>query len=265
MSVAVGAFLAPVVVRRYAFYNRAYVQFVGVLVIVAILSANLVPFLALPALDASVATLIVAAAGLAYVLARAFANLPARRRWLGEAARDPIILAAPFDGAWRVAAGGPDPGDNHHLVTSDQRFAYDFIRTDRASFGSPILAPASGRVVASCDGQLDHRASLRVIEDTSPFGNYVAIDTGQGVVFLCHLQSESIQVHPGDQVIVGTTIGLCGNSGRTSRPHLHIHAQDLPSYAFNRARGISIAFLRNGSPAVLRVGDSLGHRQSSPQ
>jgi len=252
--VAIGAFLALVVVRRYAFYNRTYVRFVVVLVIVAVVSANCVPLLALPGLDANMVRLV-------YALGKAFANLSLRRGWLAEAARDPLILAAPFEGAWRVAAGGPDPGDNHHLVASDQRFAYDFIRTDRASLGSPILAPVTGRVVASCDGKLDHRASLRVIEDPSPLGNYVAIDTGKGVVFLCHLQNGSVLVHPGDQVMVGTTIGMCGNSGRTSRPHLHIHAQDLANYAFNEARGISIAFLRHESPAVLRVGDSLRHRQ----
>jgi len=256
--------LALVVVRRYAFYNRTYVRFVVILVIVAIVSANCVPLLALRGFSASMVTAIVAAAGLFYALGKAFANFPGRRRWLAEAAHDPLILAAPFEGAWRVAAGGPDPGDNHHLIASDQRFAYDFIRTDRASLGSPILAPVTGRVVASCDGKLDHRASLRVIEDPSPLGNYVAIDTGKGVVFLCHLQNGSVLVHPGDQVMVGTAIGQCGNSGRTSRPHLHIHAQNLANYAFNRARGISIAFLRHESPAVLRVGDSLKHQQSSP-
>jgi murein DD-endopeptidase MepM/ murein hydrolase activator NlpD len=254
-AVTIAALFALPVVGIRAFRNRTYVRFVGVVVVAMIAAANLVQIFAVPGLDAASGATIVAVAALLYSLVRSFAMLPARRQWLADASVDPLVLAAPFEGRWRVAAGGPDPGRNHHLIASDQRFAYDFTRSDGPSLGSAILAPVAGRVVAAHDGQSDHRASfLRVVEDPSPLGNHVAIDSGRGVVFLCHLQSGSVLVHLGDTVAIGTPIGRCGNSGRTSGPHLHIHAQDLATYAFNDALGIPIAFLRHERPVVLRAG-----------
>ena len=135
--------------------------------------------------------------------------------------------------------------------------ARSFVRKHGQSFGSAILSPVTGRVVGSSDGQLDHRAPLRVTEDPAPLGNHVVIDSGRGVVFLRHLQNGSVMVRPDDVVDVGTPIGRCGNSGRTSRPHLHIHAQDLVSYAFDCARGIPIAFQTPNGPIVLGAAASL--------
>jgi len=179
----------------------------------------------------------------------------AEREWIA-AARSPLLLDAPFAGEWRVAAGGPNPARNHHVVASDQRFAYDFVNTDGPSAGVDILAPVAGTVVVAHDGEADHPPSMRVIEDPLPLGNHVAIETPGGVVFLCHLQRGSVAVREGERVEIGSLIGRCGNSGRTTRPHLHIHAQDLPVYAFNRAIGVPIAF--NGR--VLRAGDLCGGR-----
>jgi len=36
-------------------------------------------------------------------------------------------LRLPFDGEWYVGAGGRNIVSNHHVVSGDQRFAYDFI------------------------------------------------------------------------------------------------------------------------------------------
>jgi murein DD-endopeptidase MepM/ murein hydrolase activator NlpD len=176
----------------------------------------------------------------------------AERAWIA-AARSPLLLDAPFAGEWRVVAGGPNPARNHHVVASDQRFAYDFINTDGRSAGLDILAPITGTVVVAHDGEADHPPSMRVIEDPLPLGNHVAIETAGGVVFLCHLQRGSVAVREGERVESGSLIGRCGNSGRTTRPHLHIHAQDMPAYAFNRATGVPISF----GGRILRAGDVL--------
>jgi hypothetical protein len=239
---SVAALLTLPIVGRRAFFIRTYVRFVLGVVIILIVTANVAALLAIPGVSASVGVAIVAWGALIFACARAMAMLPARRRWLSESVADPLALAPPFKGRWKVVVGGPDPGSNHHLIASDQRYAYDLVSVDNASLGSTIVAPVAGRVVAACDGRQDHPASFRVIEDPMPLGNYVAIDSGRGVVFLCHLQNGSESVKPGDAVDIGTPIGCCGNSGRTTRPHLHIHAQDLPEYAFNRARGIPISF-----------------------
>ena len=44
-----------------------------------------------------------------------------------------------------------------------------------------------------------------------------------------HLQSGSLKVKQGDKIKRGDPIGLVGNSGNTSAPHLHFHVMDGPS------------------------------------
>jgi hypothetical protein len=248
-GVSIAGLIALAVVGPRAFYRRTYMRLV-VAVVVLMIGAASVPLLFHSSLDPMIASTAVVLAALLYAIAQAAARLPARRQWIAESNRDPLVLTPPFEGRWRIVVSGPDPGRNHHLVASDQRFACDLIRAGAPSLGSEILAPVAGRVVSATDGQNDHRASLRVTEDTSPLGNHVAIDSGRGVVFLCHLQNGSVLVQTGDLVTNGTPIGRCGNSGRTSQPHLHIHAQDLAAYAFNRARGIPIAFTERSGAYV---------------
>jgi murein DD-endopeptidase MepM/ murein hydrolase activator NlpD len=195
-------------------------------------------------------------AGLA-LLAGAFAVYDAlafARTWLGRA-REPLVLEPPFDGRWFVAAGGPLPGLNHHVIARDQYFAYDFVRAGAPSLGSAILAPVAGTVVAASDG-MDDRPRSAKLDDPSikgrELGNYVVIAAPLGYVFLCHLAKGSIGVAPGDRVAAGDPLGRCGNSGRSSGAHLHVHAQDAPTYAFDAAGGLPIAFQSGGEPKLLR-------------
>jgi murein DD-endopeptidase MepM/ murein hydrolase activator NlpD len=44
-------------------------------------------------------------------------------------------------------------------------------------------------------------------------------------VLLAHLMEGSIKVGEEDEVVEGQIIGQVGNSGNTSQPHLHIHAE----------------------------------------
>jgi hypothetical protein len=176
------------------------------------------------------------------------------RGWLARA-KDPLVLDPPFLGRWLVVAGGPFPGLNHHIVARDQYFAYDFVRFGDRSMGSEIVAPVAGTIVAASDGMPDRKRS-RNPDDPSiegrELGNHVAIATPDGCVFLCHLANGSVRVAVGDVVAAGDPIGRCGNSGRTMGPHLHIHAQAEPAYAFDAARGIPIAFRKGGEPKLLR-------------
>ncbi len=72
--------------------------------------------------------------------------------------------------------------------------------------GVQIFAPAKGVVIFT--GLLDVR------------GNYTLIDHGLGVLSAIMHQSE-ILVSVGDQVSPGDVIGLVGNTGRSTGPHLH--------------------------------------------
>ena len=77
-------------------------------------------------------------------------------------------------------------------------------------YGSPVVAPAAGRV--GLVGKLSQGFRLH--------GNTVGIDHGQGVtsVFL-HLSR--IDVQEGDFVQAGQVIGAIGATGATTGPHLH--------------------------------------------
>ena len=50
----------------------------------------------------------------------------------------------------------------------------------------------------------------------------------------------SVRVKPDQLVAEGDTLGLCGNSGNSSEPHLHYHLQNGP--AFGAADGLPAFF-----------------------
>lgn len=186
------------------------------------------------------------------------------QRWL-QRAKEPILLRSPFRTRWRVAAGGPDPRHNHHQVAQDQYFAYDFIRVDGTSWDEEILAPCEG-LVAWCEDRFDDAApNGRNRDSRNPAGNYVSIETARGYVLLGHLKRGSVCVRIGDEVRAGTVIGRCGNSGNTTRAHLHLHAQDRPQIAVGVAQGIPVAFAdRNGVAQVLNYGAVLAPERARP-
>lgn len=150
-----------------------------------------------------------------------------------------LPFARPAEGRWYVTWGGRDLIHNYHAASRDQRFAYDLLVTDGdrlfrtdgktaedyLCFGQPILAPAAGKVVAAVDGLPDNPPGR--LDEANPGGNHVVIDHGNSEFsFLAHLQQGSVRPKPGDTVGAGAPIGKCGNSGRTTMPHLHYHLQN---------------------------------------
>lgn len=60
-------------------------------------------------------------------------------------------------------------------------------------------------------------------------GNAVIIDHENGEYsLLCHFKYNSLKVKVGDKVRQGDILGLCGNTGNTSQPHIHFNLQDGP-------------------------------------
>ncbi len=56
------------------------------------------------------------------------------------------------------------------------------------------------------------------------------MNLGDGVyAFYAHLQPGSIQVKAGDKVRRGQVLGLVGNSGNSTEPHLHFQLSDANS------------------------------------
>ncbi len=148
-------------------------------------------------------------------------------------------LRLPFDGTWWVFWGGDTLEQNYHVIARDQRHAYDIVmrqgdstirgdgkkNEDYYDWGKPVLAPAAGLVTEAVDGVEDNVPGKMNPEQL--YGNHVVIDLGQGeFAVICHFQNGSLKVKPGDHVRAGQPLGLCGNSGNSSEPHVHIHLQD---------------------------------------
>jgi murein DD-endopeptidase MepM/ murein hydrolase activator NlpD len=102
-------------------------------------------------------------------------------------------------------------------------FAQDYYHrgVDYAgAYGSPVVAPAAGRV--SLVGRESQGFKIH--------GNVVGIDHGQGVAsILMHLSR--IDVKEGDVVKAGQVIGALGSTGASTGPHLHwglyVHGQSV--------------------------------------
>ncbi len=169
-----------------------------------------------------------------------------------------VDIAPPFPpGHYLIAHGGSTPMINGHLKTLNpavERFrpwrgqskALDIFRvtplglhkkgwqpTDPArytTFGVPVLSPCSGEVALLVDGIQD--MPVPEMDRDHMAGNHVAINCGDFFVILAHLRQGSIAVATGDRVRTGAFLGQMGNSGNSSEPHLHLHAQrGLPEEA----------------------------------
>lgn len=138
---------------------------------------------------------------------------------------------------------------NNHYSSKSQRYAYDFFSTrvknkgealeDYESFGSKVIAPADGIISQVIDGSIDVKIGER---DTSVYpGNMVIIDHKNGEwSVLSHFKHNSIRVKEGDRTKQGDILGLCGNTGNTSEPHIHYHLQD--NALLIKAKGLPAQF-----------------------
>jgi len=147
---------------------------------------------------------------------------------------EPRRLGLPFSGTW-VVWQGVDGRWTHQGVQAN---ALDFVvqqegktyrddglsLSDYFSWHKPVLSPIRGRVTMIHDGVPDN--SPGELNEQENWGNWVAIDSGYGWhVVLAHFAQESIRVQPGDWVEPGSCLGLCGNSGYSPQPHIHLHVQ----------------------------------------
>jgi murein DD-endopeptidase MepM/ murein hydrolase activator NlpD len=93
---------------------------------------------------------------------------------------------------------------------------------------------ADGVVVATLDTLPDQEPpnlpdpSTITVENV--LGNHVVLDIGHGLfATYAHMMPGSVRVRVGQKVRAGTVLGLLGNSGNTSAPHLHFHITDTAS------------------------------------
>jgi len=168
--------------------------------------------------------------------------------------RNKTLMRLPFTGEWTVLWGGDTKELNYHVESEAQKNAFDIVVTDAKgrsyktdgqtnedyyAFGKPLLAPCDGEVVLVVDGIKDNKPG--VMNPIYIPGNTVIIKTANNeYLFFAHFKQHSILVKQGQQVKQGTTLGLCGNSGNSSEPHLHFHIQNVED--MNAAIGIKCYF-----------------------
>ena len=85
----------------------------------------------------------------------------------------------------------------------------DIVRSGGHSTGAPVVAAASGTVIAAVSGY-------------SGYGHTVLIDHGNGIqTRYAHMAPGSITVRVGQRVYQGQQIGKIGSTGNVTGPHLH--------------------------------------------
>jgi hypothetical protein len=172
--------------------------------------------------------------------------------------RDPVaVIASPLAGDDWVAANGPSNTSAHRLTVipvnghayAAQRFAIDWVELypdgktyqgdsldnkNYRAYGHEIHSVADGTVTETKDGipqNIPNAKEMAVpITLETLGGNHVIVDIGGGrYAFYAHMQPGSVRVKVGDKVTRGQVLGLVGNSGNSSEPHLHFHICNLNS------------------------------------
>ncbi len=154
-------------------------------------------------------------------------------------------------GRYLVGHGGFTTALNAHLQTLDatverfqpwrgQSHAYDIVGINALGthadgwrprdparyeiFGAAVHAPCAGTVL-----QIETTLPDLPVPEADRerlMGNHVLLQCEADVVLVfAHLRQGSVRVEPGARVRTGDLLGEVGNSGNTSEPHLHIHAQ----------------------------------------
>jgi hypothetical protein len=169
-----------------------------------------------------------------------------------------LELAFPLNGGtYYVAQGGSTQIINIHRKSTSQRYALDLLKLGKIGlraagfypadpkkysiFGADVVSPCDGVIRAAEDGFIDYSPPERDPEHRP--GNFVALECNGATIYLAHLMNGSIRVKAGEPVRKGQILGRVGNSGNTTEPHLHIHAEEGPYPGeFSGKRGVPIQF-----------------------
>lgn len=146
------------------------------------------------------------------------------------------------EGTYHIGQGGNHVGMNYHQDYEAQQHALDIVALNsfgvRAKglypknlekyeiYGHSIVSPCQGIVVEASDGLPDLQPPESDPDNAT--GNFVALTCDMvedTIVYLAHMQEGSVAVEEGMTVEAGQLLGRVGNTGNTSEPHLHIHAE----------------------------------------
>lgn len=165
--------------------------------------------------------------------------------------RGVVSITSPLRGDHWLAGNGPSNTSGHRrsVVVIDgypaigQRFAIDWVQLHEngktfqgdsldnknyLAYGNEVLAVADGIVAETKDsipqnipGETSRAVPITLV---TVAGNHIVLNIGNGQYALyAHLQPGSLRVKVGDHVRRGQVLGLLGNSGNSTEPHLHFH------------------------------------------
>ncbi|MCG3216781.1 MAG: M23 family metallopeptidase [Candidatus Heimdallarchaeota archaeon] len=167
----------------------------------------------------------------------------------------------PLKGAWIAINAFENPYEHRRMHS--QEFSFDLGQLDENMFfippkgnkneffcfyGKEVLAIADGEVVDAFDGIPENPSAGELLPEEKmgeiinqygykPLagGNFVVVKhSGNENSFYAHLIPESIKVKKGDKVKQGQVLGLLGNSGNSSAPHLHFQLMQGPDILTSR-------------------------------
>lgn len=156
---------------------------------------------------------------------------------------DSIELSFPLkNGTYYIGQGGSHTQMNYHNSYLPQQYALDIEKLNAFGFRATGIYPDEldkyeiygDPLHSPCDGQvMEMRNNLPDLippkaDPDNATGNYIELicKNNDATIYLAHMQQGSITVNEGDQVKVDQILGAVGNSGNTTEPHLHIHAEE---------------------------------------
>jgi Peptidase family M23 len=170
--------------------------------------------------------------------------------------REPLVIAPPLRGDGWLPFNSCCAADSHHRagrvavdgshLVKIETFAIDWIQLQDGRlfsgdgsqneqyfcFGADVVSVAAGTVVSVRDGmpeETPNQPPLNLLQPADAAGNNVVVQVAPAVwATYAHLQPGSIRVAAGDQVTAGQPLGLLGNSGASTAPHLHFQLSDSP-------------------------------------
>lgn len=148
-----------------------------------------------------------------------------------------FVYAAPFTGSRFVITQAFNGEFTHN--NAQNRHAIDIALPE----GTPVVAAREGIVMSVEDDYFNEGTRP---EYAARANNVRVLHSDGGMAVHAHLLSESVVVRPGQRVRLGQTLGLSGNTGFSTGPHLH--------FVIQRNRGgrlVSVPFITaEGRPAA---------------
>src|SRR5690625_2367723 len=166
----------------------------------------------------------------------------------------------PVNEDWYTFWGGTNELLNYHYPLENQRYAYDLLVMKEGvsfngdpednesyfAFGKEVVAPLDGVIVSIENNIEDNTPNIETNEEQL-LGNHVIIEHANNEYsVIAHLKEGSLQIEEGDNVSAGEVVGLAGNSGNSSEPHIHYHIAD--SADWENASSIRIKFEDGEAP-----------------